>query len=213
MMKKGYRNPTGFRWWVKVAKSRLIGQGLTKKDGKKVRKITMDIKDFKVGQTVYVELIGNAKRGRCSEELIEEWEVAKVGRKYVHAQKKGSIFPVVFEKNEYDGNFVEKTDISVDYILYASKSEIEEKFEREKLYSEIRDTFREYGNCPSKLSLEQLRKIKAIIEDLSISERRGYFEGYNKAIDDFEEKLIDTFFLDGKILDIIGKTAEQLKSN
>ena len=42
---------------------------------------SMDIKDFTVGQKVYVELTGNAKRYKKEDELIEEWEVVKVGRK------------------------------------------------------------------------------------------------------------------------------------
>lgn len=32
----------------------------------------MNIKDFKVGQTVYVELTGNASRGKTPEQCIEE---------------------------------------------------------------------------------------------------------------------------------------------
>lgn len=45
----------------------------------------MNIKDFKVGQTVYVQLTGNA--AKRSSECIEEWEITSVGRKYIKAGK------------------------------------------------------------------------------------------------------------------------------
>lgn len=48
----------------------------------------MGIKDFKVGQTVYVELTGNASRGKTAEHCIEEWEITSVGRKYIRAGRK-----------------------------------------------------------------------------------------------------------------------------
>ena len=124
----------------------------------------MDIKDFTVGQKVYVELTGNAKRYKKEDELIEEWEVVKVGRKYVYARKKGCNTAVKFEKKDYGTykeQFVEKTDYSEDYILYASKKELEENIEYEELSNDISKMFR-YGSS-EKLSLDQLRKIKAVI--------------------------------------------------
>lgn len=45
----------------------------------------MRIKDFKVGQTVFVEQIENAKRRKGGKEIIEEWEITKVGKKYIYA--------------------------------------------------------------------------------------------------------------------------------
>ena len=124
----------------------------------------MEVKDFKVGQTVFVKLIGNAKRGKSEENLIEEWEVTKIGKKYVHARKKGCNTAVKFEKKDYGTykeQFVEKTDYSEDYILYPSKKELEENLEYEKLSNDISKMFR-YGSS-EKLSLDQLRKIKAVI--------------------------------------------------
>ena len=40
----------------------------------------MNIKDFKVGQTVWVELTGDTSRGKTAEQCIEEWEITSVGR-------------------------------------------------------------------------------------------------------------------------------------
>lgn len=89
----------------------------------------MSIKDFKVGQTVYVELTGNASRGKTPEQCIEEWEVTSVGRKYINAVKKNPdsfLYKLVFEWSESYGRFVEKTRCSVNYILYPTRQEIEE---------------------------------------------------------------------------------------
>ena len=76
----------------------------------------MEIKDVTVGQTVFVELRGDARRYKREDELIEEWEVMKVGRKYIQAKKKGCGCPITFEKIEYGydaGQFVEKKNMSI----------------------------------------------------------------------------------------------------
>lgn len=89
----------------------------------------MNIKDFKVGQTVYVELTGNASRGKTMEQCIEEWEITSVGRKYIKAGERsdGRIWGErTFEYRENYGRFVQKTDCCVNYILYLTKQEIEE---------------------------------------------------------------------------------------
>lgn len=127
----------------------------------------MDLKDFNVGQTVWVNLTGNEARGKHGDELIEEWEVVAVGRKYIHARKKkGYSFATVFEKREYGyfGRFVQKTDGCVNYILYASKTELEEELEHSRLFDEISQAFRGFV-VKHNFSLEQLRKIKAIISE------------------------------------------------
>lgn len=126
----------------------------------------MDLKDFKVGQTVWVQLTGNEARGKHGDELIEEWEVVTVGKKYIHAKKKGYFYPTVFEKREYGyyGKFVQKTEGCVNYILYASKAELEEELEHSRLFDEISQAFRGFG-VKHNFSLEQLRKIKAIISE------------------------------------------------
>lgn len=126
----------------------------------------MRIKDFKVGQTVFVELIENAKRRKGGKEIIEEWEITKVGKKYIYAMGTEGGFPIQFEKRDYGtykGQFVEKTDFSPEHILYASKNEYEKRIEYEKLSKYLFNLFRYEGS--KKLSLKQLRKIKAIIEE------------------------------------------------
>ena len=125
----------------------------------------MNIKDFKIGQTVYVELTGNASRGKTAEQCIEEWEITSVGRKYIKAGKRsgGKIWgEITFEYRENYKRFVEKTDCCVDYILYLTRQEIEEKNEKSRLFKEIEQRFR-YGSQRD-ISLEQLRAIHGILE-------------------------------------------------
>jgi len=120
-------------------------------------KIMSDIKvsDFVVGQKAYLELTGNAKRGKKKEELIQECVIEAVGRKYVTA--KGRKFE---ESDIYDG-LKEHTSYSVDYVLYSSKEVIQKKFEKDELLGEIKDFFLHGGK---ELSLEKLREIQRIIE-------------------------------------------------
>lgn len=125
----------------------------------------MNIKDFKVGQTVYVELTGNASREKSTEECIEEWEITSVGRKYIKACKKESgilRFETTFEYNDCYERFVDKTDYCVNYILYTTMQEIEEKHEKSRLFREIEERFR-YGSQKD-ISLEQLRAIHGILD-------------------------------------------------
>ena len=49
-------------------------------------------------------------------------------------------------------------------ILYASKAELEEELEHSRLFDEISQAFRGFG-VKHNFSLEQLRKIKAIISE------------------------------------------------
>lgn len=127
----------------------------------------MNIKDFKVGQTVYIELTGNASRGKTTEQCIEEWETTSVGRKYIKACKKegGAFrFETTFEYKENRKRFVQKTDCCVNYILYETKEEIERKFEKSKLLNEVESFFRDWSK-PKNLSIEQLKRIKEILEE------------------------------------------------
>ena len=123
----------------------------------------MDLKDFKVGQTVWIRLTGNAIRGKCGDELIEEWVIDKIGRKYITASKKTS-YPkgIIFEKGYgYKDRFVEKTDHCVDYIMYETEQEIRDEMEKDEIYRDVQLFFDSFNK--SKLTIEQLRSIKKII--------------------------------------------------
>ena len=125
----------------------------------------MDLKDFKVGQTVWIRLTGNAIRGKCGDELIEEWVIDKIGRKYITASKKtGYPRGIIFEKSDYgyEGRFVEKTYYCVDYIMYETEQELRDEWEKDKIYRDIRLLFDRFNK--NKMTLEQLRSIKKIID-------------------------------------------------
>lgn len=143
----------------------------------------MNIKDFKVGQTVYVELTGNASRGKTEEQCIEKWEITSVGKKYIKACKKETgifRFETTFEYRDTHKRFVEKTDYCVNYILYVTRQEIEEKHEKSRLFREIRERFG-YGSQKD-ISLEKLRLIYEILS----SEREVMQDGHVK--NDFDRK-------------------------
>lgn len=127
----------------------------------------LDIKlsDFKVGQKCYVELNNNAKRGKNSEEIIEEWEVVSIGRKYITAKEVGTRYEVKFglHNSSYDG-LMQVTEYTPDYILYPNKKIIEEKFEKEDLIEYIKNCFSYYSSYKDKYSIEQLREIKRILD-------------------------------------------------
>lgn len=127
----------------------------------------MNIKDFKVGQTVYVELTGDASRGKEPEQCIEEWEITSVGRKYIKAGKRheeyGIFRETTFEYRDNYNKFFQKTNCCVDYILYLTRQEIEEKHEKSRLFREIEERFR-YGSQRD-ISLEQLRAIDNILRE------------------------------------------------
>lgn len=126
----------------------------------------MNIKDFKVGQTVWVELSGYASWGKTAEQLIEEWEITYVGRKYISAGKRheklGIVGEVTFEYRDDYNRFVEKTNYRADYILYVTRREIEEEHEKSRLFREIEERFG-YG-LQRDISLEQLRATHGILE-------------------------------------------------
>lgn len=110
--------------------------------------------DFKVGQKVYIEPIRNARRR--SAEIIQT-EVTKVGTKYVEVLE-----PRQVKFNISDG--MEKKDIyASDYILHLSREEIELKREQ----SDLQTYLARYCWYQSTLSLDQLKRIKAIIEEES----------------------------------------------
>lgn len=123
-------------------------------------------KDFNVGQTVWVEVTGNASRGRTVEECIEEWEITSVGRKYIKAGRRhkslGILNETVFEYRDNYKRFVQKADCCVNYILYLTRQEIEEKHEKSQLFLKIIKWFN--FSSERDISLEQLRLIYEILQ-------------------------------------------------
>ena len=96
--------------------------------------------------------------------LIQEWEVVKVGKKYVHAKPvEFQWTPYIFEIREYAGKtrLVEKTTYAPDYLLYTTRKEVEDEIEAEDSCRELAQFFRQ---CPERnLTIEQIREIKKIV--------------------------------------------------
>lgn len=121
------------------------------------------LKDFCKGQTVWVELTGNASRYKTGDELIEEWEVISVGRKYVTAKHKDGYREEKFEETDRNyGGLTQKTKYCVDYVLYPTRQAIADKIEKENLIKWFKGEFSEWSD-KSRYSLEKLRKAKEIL--------------------------------------------------
>ena len=116
--------------------------------------------ELSVGQTVYIEPTGNAVRYGTG---IIETKVSKIGTKYIETEKFGDRhkFNISDGKEKHKGY-----GYGYDYILYLSRSEVENKQEKGSLLS--------YFNLCNwyhlNLTLDQLRRIKAIIEELDSNE-------------------------------------------
>lgn len=120
-------------------------------------------KEFEIGQKVFIRRVQYVVRGINQNERIEEWEISRIGRKYIYAKKENSSIEVAFYESK--GKWLEKTDYGISYVLYKSKQEIQDEMEREILIRNISSFFQNYF-LKEELSLEQLRKIKEIIDEV-----------------------------------------------
>lgn len=115
--------------------------------------------ELAIGETVYLKSVGNNAR-YDKEVRIVEFVVKKVGRKYFEVGEPDDNNPRHFIKFNVE-DMCQTTIYAADWQLYLSKQEILDEEEARKLTREIRDVFDRYGKVD--LTLEQLRKIKAII--------------------------------------------------
>lgn len=118
----------------------------------------MKKEDFKVGQTVYLRLTGNAARGRTGDDLIREAKVVSVGRKYI------TVSPGYYGEVKFDSenNFREKTNYCVDHELFLTKQDIADDIEKDKLAILIAEKADSYKL--KKYPIETLREIKRLLE-------------------------------------------------
>lgn len=116
-----------------------------------------------LGKKCYLKIQGNSERyykGEPIEKKIRECEIVKIGRKYFTVLTKTGQ-SIQFEIDTLD----EKTQTLSDWKFYFEKQDILDEEEYKNLEISIRMYF---SNCifsKSKLSLEKLRKISAIIEE------------------------------------------------
>lgn len=125
----------------------------------------MNIKDFKVGQTIYLKKVGNVASGideNSIEDHILEEKVLKIGNKYIYLE--GARFDrmkfgighhdIIMDISEYSSNY---------YYLYLTKQEIYDELEFNNLESKIKEYF-SFGSTEG-LALNQLKRIIDIMEE------------------------------------------------
>lgn len=123
----------------------------------------MERNELRIGQTVYIEPVGNAARN--GKDIIET-KISKIGTKYIETEK----FCDRHKFNISDGK--EKDTgygYGYNYILHLTKQEIEDEKERQEL---LRDLHYDWYHL--NLTLDQLRKIKAIIEERDSDESSSH---------------------------------------
>ena len=131
---------------------RLLGDG--------AKESVATIKDFKVGQTVYIL--------NWEQKAIKE-EVARVGREYVTVNKKWCIrFEETYESRPY---LIEKTEIGARMLLFPSEDAVHEYMEREELKKWVR--MAADWDKIDRYTLAQLRAVKKILEGDYDSIRQG----------------------------------------
>lgn len=125
--------------------------------------------DIKNGDKVFIKIEEGSNAARRKEpfslETFDEWvkevEVTSVGRKYITVGKE-KYSQIKFEiENDYREHY---TCGGADHKLYVSKQEILDEHESNQLYDGIKSCFSNWVNN-DKYSLDQLRRIKAILEE------------------------------------------------
>ena len=118
----------------------------------------MTIKDFKVGQTVFVMGDGSVQRDRFRTAAAE---VVKIGRKYVTISGSwGMQFKETGSSRPY---LVEHTEYGAPRLLFPSREAVDEYREREELKTWVR-TAAGWDKI-DRYTLAQLRAVKKILEE------------------------------------------------
>lgn len=119
----------------------------------------IDIHDFKVGETAY--MLDKSHR----QEILKEVQIESIGRKYVTVKLNG--WAIKFEADFSPYALVVKTEYSRNQFLFPTEQKYNEYKEIKKLEYWLCDATRCVYN---RFSLEQLRKIREIIESEDITE-------------------------------------------
>ena len=109
-----------------------------------------------VGQILYSLNIGNAARN--AEQKLTEVEVVSIGRKYFTVKRSNFGLEAKYHLDDW----AEKTDYSPTSRLYESKIDYEDDRESKEICKMLSSCF-EYGRNRKDLSIEDLRKIREII--------------------------------------------------
>lgn len=116
----------------------------------------ISIKDFKVGETAYsLDTNSNPQK-------LRPVEILKIGRKYV-TTKEGYWERKYGEEAYSPDALVEKSEFGAKDLLFVSEQAYNDYLEKLELERWLQITVGRYGRL--KFSLEQLRKVKAILEE------------------------------------------------
>lgn len=112
---------------------------------------------MQVGDRVYLKPVNNQARYIKNDILnhIKEAEVEKIGKKYFYLKGYSMKFGVT--------EMIDISNYCANYQVYTSLQEIKDEEEFDNLVSKIKSKFTTYGTI--KLTLDQLRRIQAIIEE------------------------------------------------
>ena len=120
----------------------------------------MNIKDFSVGQTVYVEVCGDRE---SDPKLMVSAVVKTVGKKYITIDEITDSPYKKFTNDKFGpghhDRFRDVSEYSPRKAIYFSLQELEDQHESDRLCSLLRD-MRLWG-----LSLDQMRRIHAIVSE------------------------------------------------
>jgi hypothetical protein len=122
----------------------------------------------KVGDKLFSLNIGNAAR-RTKQELTPVI-VVKVGRKYFTVSPIGKEHYEHLAIQYYIDTWKEKTDYSASSVLYETEKEWNDKREISVISTQIHSHFSS-GRCHIKISIDDIRKIKSILDKYNKQER------------------------------------------
>jgi len=114
-----------------------------------------------VGQKMFTLNIGN--RARNCEQKLTEVVVTKVGRLYFTVKKDLDSY---CEEQFHLSDWKQKTSCSRDHEIFATENEWEDMKKSKDICGHIRMYFK-YGDNSKNLSISQLERIKAILDEVT----------------------------------------------
>ncbi|HBG8470871.1 TPA: hypothetical protein KRH38_003211 [Clostridioides difficile] len=116
--------------------------------------------ELKKGQTVYLKYAdyGRNKSGNLKD-LYTEGIIEIVGRKYLTVTVKG--FSYKFDRY----SLAQVTNYAQDYFLYLSEKDLLDEIEIDSILTDLRNKIGVYNYSKCKLNIDQLRRIKKIMDE------------------------------------------------
>lgn len=124
----------------------------------------MNNKKYAVGQKMYSIIRDNIIRDTIQDNMIVEYTVTKVGRKYLTvAQIDEERQKSYDERKFYIEDLYEKTEFGTPKLLFASYKEVQEYLDRKRISFKLYNWFGSYYRTLSEYSIETLKKIEELV--------------------------------------------------